>query len=196
MLLKATSQFPNCALNALHVRLLRSPLMGQSVHFISVTSSLYVPTVSLTLKHTPLNATKTNKKTNGTVASLHLCYIIIRPWLVPQQINKKWVINNKKPIYTPFSFNGKNSSFHIWYFSIRDGSLKKRALSFRLWAKGLIKLKFRRDFEAEVWLVFAADWLRLRSWILVKILKLGLVKHLSLSLVEKLMFSWDFEVNA
>ena len=61
--LKVTSQFPNCALNALHVRLLRSPLMGQSVHFISVRSSLCIPTVSLTLKHTPLNATKTNKQT-------------------------------------------------------------------------------------------------------------------------------------
>ena len=44
VLLKVTSQFPNCALNALRVRLLRSPLMGQSLHFISVISSLCIPT--------------------------------------------------------------------------------------------------------------------------------------------------------
>ena len=42
VLLKATSQFPNCALNALHVRLLRSPLMGQSVHFISVIDNIII----------------------------------------------------------------------------------------------------------------------------------------------------------
>ena len=44
LLLKVTPQFPNCALNALRVRLLRSPLMGQSLHFISVISSLCIPT--------------------------------------------------------------------------------------------------------------------------------------------------------
>ena len=42
----------------------------------------------------------------------------------------------------------------------------------------ILKFKFRRDFEAESWSVFCCwiVWLRLRSWILVKILKLGLVK--------------------
>ena len=43
---------------------------------------------------------------------------------------------------------------------------------------------------------FAADfWLRLRSSILEEILKLGLVKILSLRIVEMLMFGWDYEVN-
>ena len=30
----------------------------------------------------------------------------------------------------------------------------KAKLLFRLWAQSLVKLKFRRDFEAEVWSVF------------------------------------------
>ena len=33
-------------------------------------------------------------------------------------------------------------------------------------------------------------------WCLVEVTKLGLTNSLSLSLVEKLMFGWDFEVNA
>ena len=53
----------------------------------------------------------------------------------------------------------------------------------------ILKLKFGQYFAADV-------WLRLRSWILVKVMKLGLVKILSLSLVEMLMFGWDFKVNA
>ena len=69
----------------------------------------------------------------------------------------------------------------------------KANLLFRLWAQGfageILKLKFGQYFAADV-------WLRLRSWILVKIMKLGLVKILSLSLVEMLMFGWDFKVNA
>ena len=73
-------------------------------------------------------------------------------------------------------------------------------LLFRLWAQGLIKilkLNFRQDLKQEFGQYFAADvWLRLQSWILVKILKLGLAKILSLSLVEILMFGWEFEVNA
>ena len=63
---------------------------------------------------------------------------------------------------------------------------------FRLSAQGLVKslkLKFRRDFAADV-------WLRLRSRILAKIMKLGLIKimkpglfkTLSLSLVDMLKF--------
>ena len=78
----------------------------------------------------------------------------------------------------------------------------------------VIKLSFCSDFEHKVWSrfwswksgeilnvkfgqYFAADvWLRLRSWILVKIMKLGLVKILSLSLEEMLIFGWDFKVNA
>ena len=51
------------------------------------------------------------------------------------------------------------------------------------------KLKFGQYFAADV-------WLRLRSWILVNNLKLGLVKILSSDLVEILMFVWDFEINA
>ena len=54
------------------------------------------------------------------------------------------------------------------------------------WSSGeILKLKFGRYFAADVWLT-------LRSWILVKILKLALVKILSLRM---LMFGWDFEVN-
>ena len=85
----------------------------------------------------------------------------------------------------------------------------------RLGSWGLvIKLNFLSDFEHKVWSrfcswesgeilklkfgqYFAADvWLRLRSLILVKILKLGLVKILSLHLVKMLMFGWGFEVDA
>ena len=67
-------------------------------------------------------------------------------------------------------------------------------LLFRLWAQGLakiLKLKLRQDFEAEVYSVFCC-------WCLVevKILTLGLVMILSLSLVQMLMFGWDFEVDA
>ena len=60
-----------------------------------------------------------------------------------------------------------------------------------------LKLKFRRDFEAEVWSAFCR-WCfeEVKSWILVNILKLGLVKFSTLDCVEMLMFSWDFEVNA
>ena len=52
-----------------------------------------------------------------------------------------------------------------------------------------MKLKFGQYFAADV-------WLRLRSLILVKILKLGSVKILSLSVVEILILGQDFEVNA
>ena len=52
-----------------------------------------------------------------------------------------------------------------------------------------MKLKFGQYFAADV-------WLRLRSWILVNILKLGLVKIFTLDLFEMLMFGRDFEVNA
>ena len=75
----------------------------------------------------------------------------------------------------------------------------KARLFFRLSAQGqdfevevqgeILKLKFGQYFTADV-------WLRLQSWILVKILKLGLVKILSLSLVELLIFGRDFEVDA
>ena len=75
-----------------------------------------------------------------------------------------------------------NSLLQIW--KLRFGH--KAKLLFRLWAQDLVKI-----------LKLAADvWLGLRSWILVKILKLGLAKILSLSLVEILMFGWDMEVNA
>ena len=58
------------------------------------------------------------------------------------------------------------------------------------WSWGeILKLKFGKYFAADV-------WLRLRGWILVKIVKLDLVNILSLDLVEMLMFGWDFEVNA
>ena len=61
---------------------------------------------------------------------------------------------------------------------------------FWCWSAGdILKLKFGQNFAADV-------WLRLQSWILVKIMKLGLVNILSLILVEMLMFGWDFKVNA
>ena len=57
------------------------------------------------------------------------------------------------------------------------------------WSSGKI-------FKLEFGQYFAADVLqRLWSWILVEMLKLGLVFWI-LSLVELVMFSWDFEVNA
>ena len=77
----------------------------------------------------------------------------------------------------------------------------------------VIKPNFCSDFEHKVWSrfwcwssgkifrlafgqYFAADVLqRLWSWILVEMLKLGLVFWIP-SLVELVMFSWDFEVNA
>ena len=52
-----------------------------------------------------------------------------------------------------------------------------------------MKLKFGQYFAADV-------WLRLRSRIMVNILKLGLVKIFTLDLFEMLMFGRDFEVNA
>ena len=57
-------------------------------------------------------------------------------------------------------------------------------------------LKFRQDFEAEVWLVFCCSFLvDVTKFNLgqVKILKLALAKILSLRM---LTFGWDFEVNA
>ena len=77
----------------------------------------------------------------------------------------------------------------------------------------VIKPNFCSDFEHKVWSrfwcwssgkifrlafgqYFAADVLqRLWSWILVEMLKVGLVFWIP-SLVELVMFSWDFEVNA
>ena len=51
------------------------------------------------------------------------------------------------------------------------------------------RLKLRQDFEAEFWSVFAVDaWWRLWSFILVEILKLGLVKIL------KFKFSRNAEI--
>ena len=89
-----------------------------------------------------------------------------------------------------------NSLLQIW--KLRFGH--KAKLLFRSWAQGLIKilkLKFRQDSKLEFGRHFNPDiWLRLRNWILVKILKLGLTNSLSLCLVEKLMFGWDFEANA
>ena len=74
-----------------------------------------------------------------------------------------------------------NSLLQIWKLSFGH----KAKLLFRFWALVLVKI-----------LKLAADaWLRLRSWILVKILKLGLAKILSLSLVE-ILIGWDLEVNA
>ena len=59
-----------------------------------------------------------------------------------------------------------------------------------VWSSGkILKLKFGQYFAADI-------WLRLQSWILVKIMKLGLVKTFCLSEVEMLMFGWDFKVNA
>ena len=71
---------------------------------------------------------------------------------------------------------------------------------FRIWAQGLVKIlkmKLRRDCEADVWTVFAADaWLRLWSLILVEILKLGLVKILKFSgKILKLKFSQYFAAD-
>ena len=74
---------------------------------------------------------------------------------------------------------------------------------YRFGSRGLvIKLNFCSDFQYKVegklkfGQYFAADvWLRLQSWILVKIFNLGLVKITSLNLVEMLTFGWDFEVN-
>ena len=82
--------------------------------------------------------------------------------------------------------------FFSWYIFSSHVSRDKDEVWFRLWAQSLVrslKLKFRRDFEAEV-------SLRLRSWTLVKIMKLGLVKILSFIFVEMLMFGSDFKVNA
>ena len=57
------------------------------------------------------------------------------------------------------------------------------------WCSGEIwKLNFGQYFAADI-------WSSVRSWILVRILKLGLIKILSFS-VEILMFGCDFEVNA
>ena len=89
-----------------------------------------------------------------------------------------------------------NSLVQIW--TLKFGH--KTKFLFRLWAQGLVKilkLRFRRDFEAEVWSFFAADawlaraevmkfslgrdsdvWLRVWSWCLVEILKLKFDKDL------------------
>ena len=64
--------------------------------------------------------------------------------------------------------------------------------------------KFGQEFEVEVQAKFlrwslvriCADVLKgLWSWILVEILKVGVVKILNFSLVEMLMCGWDFEVE-
>ena len=89
-----------------------------------------------------------------------------------------------------------NSLLQIW--NLRFGH--KAKLLFKLWAQGwsrfwswssgkILELKFGQYFAADV-------WLRLWRWILVNILKLGLVKILILDLVEILMFGSDFEVDA
>ena len=74
-----------------------------------------------------------------------------------------------------------NSLLQIWKLTFGH----KASILFRLWAQGLVMI-----------LKLAADvWLRLRSWILVKILKIGSINSLGLSSVEMLMFGWNFQVN-
>ena len=69
----------------------------------------------------------------------------------------------------------------------------------------VIKQNFCSDLELKVWSRFwnwcsGKIWSWSLSvfwcWCLVEVTKLGLTNSLSLSLVEKLMFGWDFEVNA
>ena len=72
---------------------------------------------------------------------------------------------------------------------------ESRAVFSLSWIRNL-KLKFRQDFEAKVWLGFCCWYLvdvTKLNLCQVKILKLALVKILSLKM---LMFGWDFEVNA
>ena len=88
-----------------------------------------------------------------------------------------------------------NSLLHTW--ELRLGNKVK--ILFRLWAKGLSGFwcwSSGKIFRLAFGQYFAADVLqRLWSWILVEMLKLGLVFWIP-SLVELVMFSWDFEVNA
>ena len=74
-----------------------------------------------------------------------------------------------------------NSLLQIW--KLRFGH-KVKLLS-RLCAQGLVKilkLNFRRDFEARDWSVFCCwCFVHVWSWVLVEILKLGLVKILNIS---------------
>ena len=71
----------------------------------------------------------------------------------------------------------------------------KLALSTLLKILKILKLKFRRDFEAEVWSVFSC-------WCLVEVTKLNIINILNLGLVKILVLVemqicyWDFEVNA
>ena len=78
-----------------------------------------------------------------------------------------------------------NSLMQIW--KLRFGH--KAKLLFRLSAQGLVrslKLKFRRDFEAEVWSVFCC-------WCLVEVTKLNLCEDYEASFGQdfKFKFSWD-----
>ena len=81
-----------------------------------------------------------------------------------------------------------NSLMQIWKlkFCRRDESL------FRLWAQGLVeilKLKFRRDFEAEVKSVLCC-------WCLVEVMKLNLSRNTSRwCLFEKMKFGQDLWKN-
>ena len=68
----------------------------------------------------------------------------------------------------------------------------KATLLLRLWAQGLVKilkLKFRQDFEAEVWSVFCC-------WCLVEVTKLNLGQDSEARFGQdfKFKFSWDTDV--
>ena len=80
-----------------------------------------------------------------------------------------------------FKFYQNTDDVEIW--KLRFG--QKANLLLRLWAQGLVKilnLKFRQDLKLELGQFFLLMFCRMLnpSWILVEILKLGLVKILKL----------------
>ena len=85
-----------------------------------------------------------------------------------------------------------DSLVHIWKLEFGQ------KVNYVFWAQSLVKIlkfKFRQYFEGEVWSVFCSQcFLRLWSLTLVEIQKEA--RFWILSLVQMLMFGWDFEVDA
>ena len=84
-----------------------------------------------------------------------------------------------------------DSLVHIW--KLKFG----QKVYYVFWAQSLVKIlkfKFRQYFEGEVWSVFCSQcFLRLWSLTLVEIQKEA--RFWILSLVQMLMFGWDYEVD-
>ena len=110
-----------------------------------------------------------------------------------QQISWEWLVQSKwsqRQLVIRIVLATVCCRFGSWGLVIKLKFCSECQHNVWSWSSGeILKLKFGQHFAADV----LKRW---QIWILVNILKLGLVKILTWDLVEMLMFGWDFEVDA